>query len=79
MAASGANVYLPLNFTQLVDLVKVLPQKEKQQLINVLEQEIPDVIPEWQKKEVRKRINKYNKHPELLIDERTALKMINEF
>ncbi len=79
MAASGASVYLPLNFTQLVDLVKALPQKEKQQLINVLEQEIPDVIPEWQKKEVRKRINKYNKHPELLIDERTALKMINKF
>ncbi|HMR83519.1 MAG TPA: hypothetical protein PKE30_10320 [Niabella sp.] len=79
MAASGANVYLPLNFAQLVDLVKALPQKEKQQLINVLEQEIPDVIPEWQKKEVRKRINKYNKHSELLIDERTALKMINEF
>jgi hypothetical protein len=79
MAASGTSVYLPLNFTQLVDLVKALPQKEKQQLINVLEQEIPDVIPEWQKKEVRKRINKYNKHPELLIDERTALKMINKF
>lgn len=79
MAVSATNVYLPLKFTQLVDLVKTLPQKEKQRLMNVLEQEIPDTIPEWQKKEVRKRINKYDKHPELLIDEKAALKMMNGF
>ena len=70
------NIYLPLQFNQLVDLVKKLPKKEKQQLIDVLQQDMPDTIPEWQKQEVRKRIKKYEKHPELLIDEKTALKMI---
>ena len=70
------NIYLPLQFNQLVDLVKTLPKKEKQKLMNILEEDIPVVIPEWQKQEVRKRIKKYEKHPELLIDEKTALKMI---
>jgi hypothetical protein len=70
------NIYLPLQFNQLVDLVKTLPKKEKQKLMDVLQEEIPAVIPEWQKQEVRKRIKKYEKHPELLIDEKTALKMI---
>lgn len=70
------NIYLPLQFNQLVDLVKKLPKKEKQKLMDVLEEDIPGAIPEWQKQEVRKRIKKYEKHPELLIDEKTALKMI---
>lgn len=39
--------------------------------------EVPVTIPAWQKKEVLKRIKKYEKHPELLIDEQTALTMIN--
>ncbi|MEP7376789.1 MAG: addiction module protein [Chitinophagaceae bacterium] len=76
---STSNIYLPLQFKQLVDIIKTLPKKEKQQLIDVLEQDTPDAIPEWQKQEVRKRIKKYNKHPELLIDEKQALKMINKF
>ena len=74
---SFPNIYLPLQFKQLVDLIKALPKKEKQQLIEVLEQDAPDTIPEWQKQEVRKRVKKYNKHPELLIDEKQALKIIN--
>lgn len=72
------NIYLPLQFNQLVDLIKALPKKERQQLIDVLQQDGPDDIPEWQKKEVHKRIKKYNKNPELLIDEKQALKMINK-
>jgi hypothetical protein len=73
---SETNIYLPLQFNQLIDLVKKLPKKEKQKLLDVLQDDVPDVIPEWQKQEVRKRIKKYEKHPELLIDEKTALKMI---
>ena len=75
---STTNIYLPLQFNQLVDLIKALPKKEKQQLIDVLEQDVLDAIPEWQKQEVRKRVKKYNKHPELLIDEKQALKIINQ-
>lgn len=73
------NIYIPLQFNQLVDLIKALPKKEKQQLIELLEKDEPENIPEWQKQEVRKRIKKYNKHPELLVDEKQALKMINQF
>lgn len=76
--ASTPNIYLPLKFNQLVDLVKALPKKEKQHLFDVLEQDVPDSIPEWQKQEVRKRVKKYNKHLELLIDEKQALKIINQ-
>jgi len=74
--SANTNIFLPLQFNQLVDLVKALPKKEKAQLLEVLQQEVPADIPEWQKKEVRRRITKYDKHPELLIAQELALKMI---
>ncbi len=77
--ANTTNIYIPLQFNQLVELIKALPKKEKQQLIELLEKDEPENIPEWQKQEVSKRIKKYNKHPELLLDEKQALKMINQF
>lgn len=77
--ANTTNIYIPLQFNQLVDLIRALPKKEKQQLIELLEKDEPENIPEWQKQEVRKRIKKYNKHTELLVDEKQALKMINQF
>ncbi len=72
------NIYLPLQFSQLVELIKALPKKEKQRLMDALLQEESFDIPEWQKQEVRKRIKKYDKHPEQLIDEKQALQMINK-
>lgn len=35
-------------------------------------------IPEWQKDEVRKRIEKYKNDPELLINEDSFFKMLSE-
>lgn len=52
-------------------------KKGKQKLIDVLYDE-QSPVPEWQKQEVRRRIKKYNKHPALLIDEKTAMKIINQ-
>ena len=75
---AALNIYLPVQFNQLVDLIKSLPKKEKQQLIELLEQDAPETIPDWQKKEVQKRIKKYDQNPGLLIDEKQALKMINQ-
>jgi len=75
--ATTPNILIPLQFTQLIDLVKSLPKKEKQQLIEALNQDEPTAVPEWQKKEVRKRIKKYNNKPALLVDEKAALKAIN--
>ena len=75
---TALNIYLPVQFNQLVDLIKSLPKEEKQQLIKLLEQDAPETIPNWQKKEVQKRIKKYDQNPGLLIDEKQALKMINQ-
>ena len=33
------NIYLPLQFNQLIDLLKALPEKEKKKIINVLKHE----------------------------------------
>ena len=33
------NIYLPLQFNQLIDLLKALPEKEKKKIISVLKQE----------------------------------------
>jgi hypothetical protein len=58
---------VPLNFNQLIDIVKQLSPKEKQQLSSVLwdeasEEEID--IPESHKKIVRQRLKNMEEHPE---------------
>ena len=75
--AASPNIYLPLQFNELIDLVKKLPKKEKVKLMDVLQEEIPVTTPEWQKKFVRKSIKKYKAHPELLISEKDAWKIID--
>lgn len=71
-----ATIYLPLDVQQLVGLVKQLPKKQKQQLVNLLLEE--DItISEEQKQLVRKRIKKYKAYPEKLIAEQDAWKIIN--
>lgn len=73
---ADATIYLPLNAQQLVGLVKQLPQKQKQQLVNLLLEE--DItISEAQKEVVRKRIKKYKTHTNKLISENDAWKLIN--
>lgn len=75
---TATNIALAVSPKQVFDLAQQLPQKEKIQLIELLElEQYADNIPEEHKKLVRQRIKKYNKNPELLIDEAKALKMIN--
>ncbi len=73
------NIYLPLQFNQLLELVKTLPKKEKQQLTDLLlNDEQAFDVPEAQKQFVRNSIKKHKAHPELLIDEKEAWKIIDE-
>lgn len=72
------NIALPISPEQVFSLAQQLKVKDKIELIHLLEQEqYTDNIPEEHKKLVRQRIKKYNKNPELLIDENEALKIIN--
>lgn len=46
-------------------------------VVLVSEEEAFDV-PQWQKEEVRKRIEKYKQNPELLVSEKVFFDMLNE-
>ncbi|MEO6893893.1 MAG: hypothetical protein ABI136_02600 [Ginsengibacter sp.] len=72
-----SNIALPISPEQVFSLVQQLQLKDKIELIHLLEQEqYTNNIPEEHKKLVIQRIKKYNKNPELLIDEDEALKII---
>lgn len=74
----SSNIALPISPEQVFSLVQQLHSKDKIELILLLEQEqYTDNIPEGHKKLVSQRIKRYNKNPELLIDEDEALKIIN--
>ena len=72
------NIALPISPEQVFSLAQQLPAKDRIELIHLLElEQYTDNIPEKHKKLVKQRIKKYNKNPELLIDEHKALKIIN--
>ena len=75
MPALPSSVYLPLTFNQLLDLVKQLPEYEKQKLADFLVQEEAAIyVSEQQQQLVSKRVKKYKYHPELLINEAETVK-----
>jgi len=74
------NIFLPLSFNQIFELVNQLPKNQKQQLAKLLikDNKVAALdVTEVQKKFVRNSIKKYKHQPELLIDEADAWKMIN--
>ena len=74
-----SNINLPISNEQVFSLAQQLPAKDKVELIHLLEQEqYMDNIPEAHRKLVSQRIKKYDRNPELLIDEVEDLKLINE-
>lgn len=79
MPTTTPHIFLPLDFNQLFDLVRQLPNNQKRQLADLLlQEEAADDVPEAHKKLVLARIKKYDSNPELLIDEEDAIKMINQ-
>jgi hypothetical protein len=77
---ASPNIYLPIKLTQLAELIRSLPPKEKQQLASLLFQEDDGslTVPESQKEFVRNSIKKYSKYPELLIAEKQAWKILDK-
>ena len=67
MNTQHVQLNIPLNFNQVVNLVRQLSPSEKQQLSDVLwtEQNIDDtIIPEEHRQIVRERIKKYENSPD---------------
>lgn len=76
--ADTSNIALSLSPEQVFSLAQQLRTKDKIQLIHLLEQEqYTENIPEEHKKLVRERIKKYDKNPDLLVNEDEAIKIIN--
>jgi len=79
MPTATPHIFLPLDFNQLFDLARQLPNNQKRQLADLLlQEEAADDVPEAHKKLVLARIKKYDRNPELLIEEEDAIKMINQ-
>jgi len=67
MSTQHLQLNVPLSFDQLIDIVRQLSPKEKEQLSSVLWDEIREediVIPEEHKKIVRQRLKQMEEHPD---------------
>jgi hypothetical protein len=67
MSTQHIQLNVPLNFNQVIDIVRQLSPKEKLQLSSVLwdETEEKDInIPEEHKQMVRERLQRMEEHPE---------------
>ena len=54
----------------------VIEDLEKKKAVEFLKDESSE-IPEWQKKEVRKRVKEIKKDPSILVDEKIVFNMLN--
>jgi hypothetical protein len=74
----NAQLSINIGLKEIVDLVKQLPVEEKGQLFHLLEvEQYANNIPEEHKTLVRERIKKSNDNPKRMIDEKTAIELIN--
>jgi hypothetical protein len=67
MGTQHIQLNVPLSFNQLIDIIRQLSPKEKQQLSSVLWDETREediVIPEEHKKIVSQRLKRMEEHPE---------------
>ena len=56
----------------------IIEDLQKKEAVELVPEEEAFDVPQWQKDEVRSRIEKYKNNPELLIDEDTFFAMLNE-
>jgi hypothetical protein len=74
----NAQLNIDIGVQQLFDLAKKLPSVEQRELFCLLEEEqYLNNIPAAHKKLVRQRINKSNENPARMIDEKSAIDLIN--
>ena len=76
----STNIYLPLQFNQLVELIRQLPKKKKKQLIEVLLEENENDEPN--KKQIldgiREAVEQVKLHKQGKIKLKTAQQLLNE-
>jgi len=56
----------------------VIEDLRKMKAVELLDEENQVAIPEWQKKEVRKRVKEIEKDPSILVDEDVVFNMLNK-
>jgi hypothetical protein len=56
----------------------IIEDLQKMDAVELMPEDTAYDIPQWQKDEVRKRIEKYKNNPEQLIDEDSFFKMLSE-
>jgi len=56
----------------------IIEDLQKKDALEFVAEEDAFEVPQWQKEEVRRRIEKYKNNPELLIDEDAFFAMLNE-
>ncbi len=56
----------------------IIDDLQKKNAVEFVPEEEAFEVPQWQKDEVMKRIEKYKNNPELLIDEDSFFQMLNE-
>jgi|WetSurMetagenome_2_1015567.scaffolds.fasta_scaffold105662_4 hypothetical protein len=68
MNTQNIQINVPLNFNQVVDIVRQLSPKDKMKLKAVLQEEQNMVIPEKQKEIVRQRMKVSDAYPSRLLN-----------
>ena len=56
----------------------IIEELQKKDAVEFVAEEEAFDVPQWQREEVRRRIDKYKKNPELSIDEDAFFAMLNE-
>lgn len=54
--SSSAHLNIPLSFNQIIDLIKQLPKKQQEKIVELIQEQEDFEVPEWHKEIVRERI-----------------------
>lgn len=54
--SSSAHLNIPLSFNQIIDLIKQLPKKQQEKIVELIQEQDDFEVPEWHKKIVLERL-----------------------
>ncbi len=54
--SSSAHLNIPLSFNQIIDLIKQLPKKQQEKIVELIQEQDDFEVPEWHKEIVLERV-----------------------